>query len=216
MRTPLIVGALVVLAAAVVLFFAVVKPGEEPKVAPTEPAGQTGETAAKPVPPPARPQSVTVTDRPRGESAPTPMTGGEYPREYAVGDTPIRDHRAGDNKPIDIPPNIHPNDSRLIPSALTHDISQKVKAARKDCVKDLPEEGRGEKPRMEGQILIAIKDKTLSVTQATIQLRDLDGLGATAEAAKQCVEAHAVGLSTIAPDEADLESYSINLSFMVP
>ncbi len=214
LRTPLIVGALVVLAAAVVLFFQVVKPGEEPKAAPTEPAA---ETAAKPVPPPpTRPPSVTVTDRPRGESAPTPMAGGENPREYAVGDTPIRDHRAGDNKPIDIPPNIHPNDSRLIPSSLTHDISQKVKAAMRDCVKDLPKEGRGEKPRMEGQILIAIKDKTLSVTQATIQLRDLDGLGAAAESAKQCVEAHAVGLSTVAPDEEDLASYSINLSFLVP
>lgn len=214
LRTPLIVGALVVLAAAVVLVVMIAKPGEEPTATPpTQPAT---ETAAKPVPTPDRPASVTVTDRPRGESAPTPMTGGENPREYAVGDTPVRDHRAGDNKPIDIPPNVHPNDSRLIPSSLTHDISQKVKAAMRDCVKDLPRDGRGEKPRMEGQILIAIKDRTLAVTQATIQLRDLDGLGAAAEAAKQCVEAHAVGLSTVAPDEADLASYSINLSFLVP
>jgi hypothetical protein len=215
LRTPLVVGALVVLAAAVVLVVMLAQSGD------TEPSGGSAkptETQAQPATPPpnAHAPAVTVTDRPRGETPPPSLpAAGEHPREYAVGDTTVRDHRAGDNKPLDVPPNVHPNDARMIPSELTHSISQKVKAVMKECVATLPTEGRGDKPRLEGQILIAIKDKTLAVTQATVQMRDLDALGAAAAAAKQCVESHAVGLSTPAPDEADLASYSIHLSFAI-
>jgi len=86
----------------------------------------------------------------------------------------------------------------------------------KDCVASLPKEGRGAKPRLEGQIVIGIKDKVLTVTQSTIVMRDLEGLATAAENARTCVESHAVGLSTPATDEADLASYTINLSFFVP
>jgi hypothetical protein len=216
LRTPLVVGALVVLAAAVVLVVMLTQDGSGSGGSATKPT----ETQATPVAPTqtGHNPSVTVTDRPRGETPPPPAlpSGGENPREYAVGDSVVRDHRAGDNKPMDIPPNLHAADSRMIPSELTHSISQKVKAVMKDCVASLPTEGRGDKPRLEGQIIIAIKDKTLAVTESTIQMRDLDGLGAATEAAKQCVQSHAVGLSTPAPDEADLASYSIHLSFAIP
>jgi hypothetical protein len=214
LRTPLVVGALVVLAAAVVLVVMLAPSGDSDghgsSDKPTETATHSA-TATQHTP------SVTVTDRPRGEPTPPPALpgGGENPREYAVGDTMVRDHRAGDNKPLDVPPNVHPLDSRMIPSELTHSISQKVKAVMKDCIASLPTEGRGEKPRLEGQIIIAIKDRTMSVTQSTIQMRDLDGLGAATETAKQCIESHAVGLSTPAPDETDLASYSIHLSFAI-
>src|SRR5688500_15943603 len=30
------------------------------------------------------------------------------PREYAVGDSVVRDHREGKHAPMDIPPNVHP------------------------------------------------------------------------------------------------------------
>jgi hypothetical protein len=215
LRTPLVVGALVVLAAAVVLVVMLTQSSDGSGGSATKPA----ETVTTPVAPASQHgPSVTVTDRPRGETTPPPVlpTGGENPREYAVGDTVVRDHRAGDNKPMDIPPNVHAADSRMIPSEPTHSISQKVKAVMKDCVASLPREGRGDKPRLEGQIIIAIKAGALAVTQSTIQMRDLDGLGAATEAAKQCVESHAVGLSTPAPDEADLATYSIHLSFAIP
>jgi hypothetical protein len=215
LRTPLVVGALVVLAAAVVLVVMLAQGSDE-----TSGSGSAKPTETVTAPaatPTERTPSVTVTDRPRGETPPPTLpTGGENPREYAVGDTTVRDHRAGDNKPLDIPPNVHPTGARLIPSELTHSISQKVKAVMKECVATLPKEGRGDKPRLEGQILIAIKDGAMSVTESTIQMRDLDGLGGATDAAKQCVESHAVGLSTPAPGEADLASYSIHLSFAVP
>jgi hypothetical protein len=215
LRTPLVVGALVVLAAAVVLVVMLTQGGDDKSASATKPTETA--TVTKPVAEPNAHGSVTVTDRPRGETVPPVLpTGGENPREYAVGDSPVRDHREGDNKPLDIPPNPHPSGSRLIPSSLTHDISGKVKAVMKDCVAALPKEGRGAKPRLEGQIVVAIKDKTLSVTQSTIQMRDLDGVGTAAETARQCVESHAVGLSTPAAGEDDLASYSINLSFFVP
>jgi hypothetical protein len=219
LRTPLVVGALVLLAAAVVLVVMLAQGGGDSSSSSAGSATKPTETATTPAPPPTlHNPSVTVTDRPRGETTapPTLPAGGENPREYAVGDNVVRDHRSGDHKPLDVPPNLHPNDSRMIPSELTHSISQKVKAVMKDCVASLPKDGRGEKPRLEGLIVIAIKDQTLAVTQSTIQMRDLDGLGAATEAAKQCVESHAVGLSTPAPGEADLPSYSIHLSFAIP
>lgn len=214
-RPALIVGAVAVLAALVVLVILVAKASSTEDTASAAPVT---DPATKPVVPPPlqRDPSVTVTERPRGESAPTLPAAGENPREYAVGDVTVRDHRAGDNKPLDVPPNVHPPEGRLIPSSLTHAISQKVKAVMKDCVASLPREGRGTKPRLEGQILIGIKDKSLSVTKSTIQMRDLDALDATVvDAAKQCVESRAIGQSTPAPDEADLESYTINLSFTI-
>lgn len=214
LRTPLVVGALVVLAAAVVLVVMLAQGGDDGSaIATQKPSETVSPTAAQST---GGGASVTVTERPRGETRPPVMpASGEHPREYAVGDSPVRDHRAGDNKPLDIPPNVHTSDSRLIPSSLTHEISQKVKAVLKECVASLPKEGRGAKPRLEGQIVIAIKDKTLSVTESTIQMRDLDGLGAATETAKQCVQSHAVGLSTPAEGEADLAAYPINLSYAI-
>jgi hypothetical protein len=218
LRTPLVVGALVVLAAAVVLVVMLAQGsgGDSSGGSATKPT-ETATTA--PVTPPAqRNPSVTVTDRPRGETVAPPVlpSDGENPREYAVGDNVVRDHRSGDHAPLDIPPNLHPSESRMIPSALTHSISQKVKAVMKECVASLPTDGRGDKPRLEGLIVIAINDQTIAVTQATIQMRDLDGLGAATETAKQCVQSHAIGLSTPAPDEEDLASYSIHLAFAIP
>lgn len=216
-RPALIVGAIAVLAAVIVLVILVARAADTEETAAATPP--VVDPAAKPVVPPPlqRDPSVTVTERPRGESAPTLPAAGEHPREYAVGDVAVRDHRAGDNKPLDVPPNVHPPEGRLIPSTLTHAISQKVKAVIKDCVASLPREGRADKPRVEGQILIGIKDKSLAVTQSTIQMRGLDALDATVvDSAKQCIESRAVGQSTPAPDEADLESYTINLSFTIP
>jgi len=218
MRTSLVVGGLAVLAAAVVLVVMLVAhDGKSDSASATK----TAEPAALPASidraPSANNPSVTVTDRPRGETqAPADPTDGENPREYAVGDSPVRDHRAGDNKPLDIPPNSKPADARLIPSSLTHEISGKVKAVMKDCVASIPKEGRGAKPRLEGQIVIAIKDKILTVTQSTILMRDLEGLATEAENARKCVESHAVGLSTPATDEADLASYTINPAVLLP
>jgi hypothetical protein len=133
--------------------------------------------------------------------------------EYVVGDVRVRDHRAGNKPPLDVPPNVHPPGARLIPSTLTQAVAQQVRGVLADCTKDIPREARGPHPRLEGQLIVTIKDHKMSVTKATMQLRDMpaDSLDAT----RQCVEEHSVGLQADAADQDDLDNYSIGVTFAV-
>jgi hypothetical protein len=159
------------------------------------------------------PKPVTITPSPSlpvvTEGAARPAAGSAT--EYAVGDVRIRDHRSGTHAPLDLPPNIHKPEARQLPSALTHAISQKVKAAMVECIASLPRESTGPSPRLEGTIFVTIKDHQLSISQATMALRDV--FGAAADPVRQCVEHKAVTLSTPAPDEADMDAYSISVTF---
>lgn len=138
----------------------------------------------------------------------------QNPKDYMVGDVRVRDHREGNNKPLDIPPNIHPADQRELPSSLTHDISQQVRKLLYTCAADLPKDARGTKPRLEGQLTVAIKDHTLSITNAVAQIRDVDG--PSQDAIKQCVEQKSVGMTAAASDQADIDNYGIQITFAIP
>lgn len=133
--------------------------------------------------------------------------------EYVIGDVRVRDHRAGSNAPMDIPPNVHPPGARVIPSKLTSAVAQQVRGVLAECTKDIPREARGPHPRLEGQLIVTIKDHMMTVTEATMQLRDMpaDSLDAT----RQCVEQRSVGLQTAAADQDDLDKYSIGVTFAV-
>ena len=207
-RNALVIGGLVLAAAAVALYFLVLDGGE----------GSSGASApATPIgtpPPEVTASPGTAPTLPGGGTAPTLPTETEHRTEYAVGDIQVRDHRTGNHAPLDIPPNVHPAEVREIPSTLTHDIAQKVKAVMLECTQQVPREARGEKPRLEGQILIAIKDHKVTITKATMQLRRIEG--ASVDPTKQCIEGKSVGIETGAPDQDDLESYSINLTFAIP
>lgn len=212
----LVVAGLVVVAGivALVLFLG----GDSGDSAPSASATQGSAVAISTTPPPTG----------RGASAPTvtpalpgseragalPPSDSEHPREYVVGDVHVRDHRSGNNTPIDLPPNVHPAEGRTIPSALTHDVAQKVKEVMEQCVADLPKDARGTSPRLEGQIKIAIKDHKLTVTNAFMQLRDVVGAGL--DTTKQCIEQKSVGLQSLADGQEDLEGYDIRLSFAIP
>ena len=143
-----------------------------------------------------------------------PPSSGDNPREYQVGGTTIRDHRSGDHKAVDIPPNVHEVGGHSIQSTTTHALSLKVQPVKKQCMASIPKEARGDKPRVEGQVTIAIKDKQLKVTGATVQARNLadDASGQL----KQCMEQGSVGLSDSASGEADVQDYTINISFAIP
>jgi len=171
----------------------------------TEPSTQTSSTAPALPAAPHLPNSETpARDIPPEGSA----------SEYMVGDVRIRDHRSGSNAKIDIPPNIHRPNTRELPSTLTHAISQQVRGVLADCAKDnLPKDARGEHPRLEGTLVVGIKDHVLSVTAATVQLRD--ATGDAVAATKQCVEQKTVGLTTPATDQDDLDNYSIGVTFAV-
>lgn len=160
-------------------------------------------------PPSSRPRLPTVTDSPRPEIPPAGSAN-----EYTVGDVRIRDHRSGSNAPIDIPPNIHRPNTRQLPSTLTADVAQKIRVVLTDCAKDLPKEARGEHPRLEGTIQVAIKDHKLTVTSAAYQLRD--ATGDAVDTMKSCVEQKSVGLETAANDQEDIDNYSIGITFAVP
>jgi hypothetical protein len=165
--------------------------------------------------------SVTVTSTDRGAPPVLPngsavaTAGSDQTREYMVGDVKIRDHRTGDHKPMDIPPNIHPANARALPSELTQDISQQVKRQLFACAKDLlPKEARGTKPKLEGTLSVAIKDHKLAITGLDSQIRDVDE--ASASALKQCVEQKSASFTSSAPKEADLDNYTIGLTFAIP
>jgi hypothetical protein len=139
----------------------------------------------------------------------------DHPRDYMVGDIRVRDHRDGDQKPLDIPPNVHPAEGRSIPSTLTHEISGKVLDVLKTCAADLPKDARGAKPRLEGQIEISIKSGKTSINKATMQPRDVTE-GPALDALKSCMEQKSVGIQNNAPDQDDLDAYTINLSYAIP
>jgi hypothetical protein len=208
MRNALLIGGLVVAALVVGLYFAL-RNDDSAAAQTSTPSEGSAVVVGTP------PGAPTVQPGLPGESPRLPQPGpGENPRDYVVGDVRIRDHRTGDNKPIDVPPNAHPADSRKIPPTLTHEISQKVKAVMMQCVADLPKDARGDKPRLEGQIIIAIKNNKASITSSTIQLRNVTG--DALESTKQCIESKAVGIENPAPDQADLDNYPIHLSYAIP
>ena len=211
MRNALLIGGLVVVALVIALYFAMKEDGSAAA------QGQTGQSTASGSAVVAPPRSSAPSVTPGAAEHPQlPQAApGENPKDYVVGDIRVRDHRDGDNKPLDIPPNVHPAEAPTIPSTLTHEISQQVKNVVLECAKSIPKEARtAERPRVEGQIIIAIKDHKLTITKSTMQLRNVSG--ESVEPTKQCIESKSIGLTNPAADQGDMDSYSINVSYAVP
>jgi len=139
---------------------------------------------------------------------------GQYPKDYMIGDIRVRDHRTGNNKPLDLPTNIHPAEHRELPSTLTHDISQQVKKLVWQCGAEVPKDARGTKPRVDGQLTVSIKNHTLLLTNIVTQPRDIEG--PSADALKQCVEQKSAGLTAVASDQEDITDYGIGITFAIP
>jgi hypothetical protein len=131
--------------------------------------------------------------------------------EYTVGGVQIRDHRGGDSPQRDVPPSIHPPNMHQISSTIVNDVAQQVRAAMHQCAADLPQEARGPKPHLDGQLVVSIKNQQLTVTGATLQLRDVFGAGL--EPTRQCITQHTIGLHATAANEPDTDSYSISVAF---
>jgi hypothetical protein len=163
-----------------------------------------------------------ITQADRGKAAPegirTPSAEDTAPAvrpgsgvtDYMVGGARVRDHRSGERTPIDVPSAIHPPEGRKIPSQLTSDVAQQVRAVMAECAMNLPSEARGADPRLDGTIMIAIKDRKATITSASVQLRDVS---ASAAPVKQCIEQKSVGVATSAGEEADVASYAITVAF---
>lgn len=159
---------------------------------------------------------VTVTPTaPRENSRPAvPDGSGATVSEYTIGGVRVRDHRSGDHAPLDIPPAIHPPEGRKIPSQLTSDLAQRLRTVMTECAPTVPPQARGQASRIEGEILIAIKDHQATVTSATYQARDV--VGEAQGSIKQCMEQKSVGVAAPSGDEPDVEGYAITLSLRLP
>ena len=151
--------------------------------------------------------STTSPSLPAGGGSDLP----EKVKEYAANGAIIRDHRTGTHAPIDVDPNIHPPNARKLSPNLTKEVADRVRVVMHECVALMPAGVRGDKPRLEGSISIAIKDKQVSVVNTSINLRDVNGDGA--ETTRKCIEQKTLAITHPAADEQDLPSYDINLSF---
>ncbi|HEX2685698.1 MAG TPA: hypothetical protein VHN14_03730 [Kofleriaceae bacterium] len=134
--------------------------------------------------------------------------------ESPSGNVRIRDHRSGEPALVDIPPPIHPPEGRKIPSHLTSDLAQRLRTITTECAASVPSDARGATPRLEGEVLIAIKNHQATITGATYQARDV--AGEAQGSIKQCMEQKSVGVATPSGDEPDVEGYAITLSFRLP
>jgi len=210
-RTLLALGGGLLLVAGLVLWILLRR--DEPRAdatpvaQPTPAAPAADQRSARAENPHADHPTVTTTS---STGTPTTNDQGEV-KEYEVNGVKIRDHRKGDHPPPDLPPNLHPLEGRHLPVTLTTAISNKLQVVLKECAADVPVEARGAKPRLEGTIFVAIKDHSLRITQTTAQLRDV--VGASVEPTKRCFEEKSVGLATPAPDQDDLDSYSITITY---
>jgi hypothetical protein len=176
----------------------------------------TPTTRAKPA---ASGGAVAVTNPPDQPSLPTPAptlgSAAGSDNVKGVGDVKFRDHRSGSNLPRDIPPNPHPANARDLPSELTHAISQQVKNQIYACAAAVPKEVKGEKPKVIGQLNVAIKDHKLSITGMSLETRDITD-EATATALKQCAQEKSAGFTSPAKDQDDIADYNIQLNFAIP
>lgn len=202
----LVLGLVVVAVGVGILAYLVSDHGQRAAAPPAPPAAGSAASATivrdhTKMPPPVLPATTTV-----------PATGGSDSADsYTIGGVQVRDHRGGGSPHMDIPPNIHPPEAHQISSTIVQDVAQQVRAVMKQCAVDLPGDARGTKPRVEGQLVVAIKDHQLTVTGATMQLRDVQG--DALEPTRQCIEQRSVGLHAAAADEPDVDHYSISVNF---
>lgn len=215
-RVMLAFAAAAVAAGAVILYLAI-HAGDAPAEA-SPPAAPP--PAAEPSPPPPAPRPTPAPSKARPSPLPTVTPNADVPppdqetREYIIDGKIIRDHRTGNHR-VDLPRGDHAPNTRLIAAKLTQQISKQLLAVVGDCAREVPDAARGTKPRLEGRIQIAIQQHQVHITEATMQLRQVTDPVAAA-AAKACVERNAIGLTTAAPDEEDLERYAIRLSYALP
>jgi len=162
-----------------------------------------------------------VTEKPETTPAPAPaLSEGspKTPRMRNDGDVITHDHRTQARRSVDAeappPKQDPPAPAPDVPSRLTFDVTRGVKKAVEECGSFVPASERTGPARMRGTITVNVKSGV-----ATIQGADLAVTGATgtaADQARQCVAQKSMGLQTAAADQADLESYAIEVSFLIP
>jgi hypothetical protein len=174
-------------------------------------ARSNDDASAQSTPPPApRPRvnpNTTASDRPAVRER-TEAGSASPSRDTIVGDAVVRDHRAGDHLTRTAPSIDRQQRTRLLPVALTKEITSKVDAIITSCTAGESHTGA----RLEADVTVAIASHTLTVTAVSVAIPGATGL----DGAKRCIEERAVGLSTTAGDLEDIADYKIGVSFRLP
>jgi len=205
-RGYLALGAAAVVAALIGLYLALsVGTSDDPAADRAAPGPAHPPTIQKIAEAQAAPGKPRITPAPRSGSA----------TEYLQGETRVRDHRAGEHGAFELNP-APPRrlERRDTAPQLSTDLAQRIRPLLRDCTASVPPEVRGDKPRVEGEVIVAIKDHQATITSAALALRDVPE---TAQVeARQCLARSAVGLVASAGDAADVDGYPITLSLSVP
>jgi hypothetical protein len=174
----------------------------------TAPAGSQAERAharVAPAPAPSALDDAVHSD---------PADPGKSSTDYMVGGVRVRDHRTGVHVRSEVPPVIHAPGGRKLPTELVAGIAQRARAAVASCAASLTGDARGAKPRLEGEIAIAIADHQATITSAVLQPRDI--VDAAQDSLAQCAQRAVVGLATPSGDEPDIAGYAITMSLRLP
>lgn len=208
-RVMLAFAAAAVIAAAVILYLAInaedgdaaaSTSGDREELAARDPATATGDRTARPALP-------TGDEAGSGSAA-----GGKPYREYVTADgRRVRDHRR--HPPVDAgagsaraprPP------GRTLDNSVTRSVGLAFKPVMKGCLKGLPSTAAGGKrARLQGELFVSIKDHQLKVDGAKLGIPQLEGDAVTE--AIQCMQEKSAGITTAAPDEADLDRLAIRI-----
>jgi len=81
------------------------------------------------------------------------------------------------------------------------------------CANKVDPADRGPKPRIGADLVVAIHDGNLVVSDVTPVLKDLNG--AQVEAVKTCVHDLMMNFTAPVPDEDDLDSYELHYQYVV-
>jgi len=210
----------VALVAAGLLLWMILRSGDDgasaspPQPAPQPPGAGPGADRQAPVPRAEgsdRPNLPKVSDSDQGRQARPDL---EPPTETVVNGVRVRDHRRDRSTPYTPAQSGPPAFARKIKPELTGEIVNRFLPYVRECGKAVPPEARGQKPRFEGTLVIAIKNHQVSVREATIELTDV--IGAHAEPTQQCLQQKAQLITAPAADEDDLDNYPIRISYALP
>jgi hypothetical protein len=212
----------VALAAAGLLLWLIVRSEDDGASAnpPQPPPYATGSAAgaggAGGTPAPAR--AGDGSDRPNlpkvtaAEQARRDRADEEPATETIVNGIRVRDHRKDRSKPYTLVDPGLPSYARRIKPELTGAIVNQLLPHVQACGKaTVPPEARGARPRVEGKIVIAIKDHVVHIKEAAIELTDVTGV--SVDPIQTCIQQKAAGITAPATDEADLEDYPIRISY---
>lgn len=175
---------------------------------------RTDEPAPTPVLPEPPDQTIPATEpgKARNRVAPVLRPDGSAAPARRVGELGVRDHRAPEHVAADPPPD--PPAGHKINVQVTSGLAQVLRPALQECAANLAPGVAGDTSRIEGQVVIAIKNHQATVTSASFQLHDF--AEAAQDGIKQCLVQRAVGVSSSAGDEPDIDSYPITVSLRWP